>query len=216
MHLNGTAEIHRNLPKYLADTACKIEIQRCAQLIGKQDQYASAFGGINVFTFNSDGSTDVEDLMTDESLSEFLNESLALFYLGFGRPGSDILNEQSTNLRDKNKEFDAMMELKNLVPEMRLALKNKDSRHLGELLTRGWKLKASTSKSISSTHIEEAFKEALELGALGGKVVGAGGGGFILLALEQSKRQEFISKFSRYRNLPFSISKAGAEIIYSD
>ncbi len=215
IHLNGAAKIHRNLPKYLADTACKIEIQRCAQQIGKQDQYASAFGGLNVFTFNSDGSTEVENLITDESLLEFLNGSLALFYLGFGRPGSEILNEQSKNLRDKNDEFKAMTELKNLVPEMRLALRNKDSKHLGELLTRGWKLKASTSNSISSAHIEDAFKEAMALGALGGKVVGAGGGGFILLALEQSKRQEFINKFSNYRNLPFSISKAGAEIIYS-
>ncbi len=216
LHLNGTATTHQKTSEYLAETACKIEIQRCGQLIGKQDQYASAFGGLNVITFNSDGSTKVESLLTDDSMVDFLNGSLALFYLGFGRPGSEILNEQSRNLKEKKDEFKAMKELRNLVPEMLIALSNKDSRHLGELLTKGWKLKASTSNSISSPQIEQAFEEAMNLGALGGKVVGAGGGGFILLALEQKKREEFIRSFSKYRNLPFSISRSGAEIIYSD
>ena len=215
-HLSGMSRSCSDIPKYLADTACKIEIERCGQLIGKQDQFASAYGGVNQIKFNPDGSTEVESLLTDGSLENFLNESLALFYLGFGRPGTEILNEQSAKLKNKANEFQSMLELKNLVPEMRIALTNKDHNYLGHLLTKGWQLKASTSASISSPHIETAFSEALELGALGGKVVGAGGGGFFLLALEPEKRELFIKNFSKYRNLPFRISRTGAEIIYSD
>ncbi len=215
-HLNGKSQSCSDMPKYLANTACKIEIERCGQLIGKQDQFASAYGGVNQIKFNSDGSTEVESLLTDDSLENFLNQCLALFYLGFGRPGSDILNDQSSNLKNKATEFQSMLELKNLVPEMRMALANKDHIHLGQLLTKGWHLKASTSASISSPQIENAFSEALELGALGGKVVGAGGGGFFLLALEPEKRASFIKNFTRYRHLPFRISRTGAEIIYSD
>ena len=215
-HLNGISDSFSDYPKYLADTACKIEIQRCGQMIGKQDQFASAYGGINLIKFHTDGSTEVENLLNDENLEDFLNKSLALFYLGFGRPGSEILNEQSTKLKNKENEFNSIRDLRNLVPEMRAALNNKDHNSLGHLLTQGWQLKASTSSSISSPEIEVAFREALELGALGGKVVGAGGGGFFLLALEPGKREEFIKNFSKYRNLPFKISKSGAEIIYSD
>jgi D-glycero-alpha-D-manno-heptose-7-phosphate kinase len=215
-HLNGMYSSCSDIPKYLADTACKIEIERCGQLIGKQDQFASAYGGVNHIKFNPDGSTEVESLLGDESLTDFLNESLALFYLGFGRPGSEILNEQSTKLKNKTNEFQSMLELRNLVPEMKIALTRRDRNYLGHLLTRGWQLKASTSSSISSPQIDRAFSEALELGALGGKVVGAGGGGFFLLALEPQKREAFIDNFSKYRNLPFGISRTGAEIIYSD
>jgi D-glycero-alpha-D-manno-heptose-7-phosphate kinase len=215
-HLNGMARSSVDIPKYLADTACKIEIERCGQSIGKQDQFASAYGGVNHIKFNPDGSTEVESLLTEDSLEDFLNESLALFYLGFGRPGSGILNEQSAKLKNRATEFQSMLELKNLVPEMRIALINKDLNYLGHLLTRGWKLKSSTSSSISSPQIDTAFNEALELGALGGKVVGAGGGGFFLLALEPQKREAFIKNFSKYRNLPFRISRTGAEIIYCD
>ncbi len=215
-HLNGMSASFADIPKYLADTACKIEIERCGQLIGKQDQFASAYGGINQIRFNPDGSTEVESLLAEQSLEDFLNESLALFYLGFGRPGSEILNDQSAKLKNKAIEFKSMQELRNLVPQMRIALNNKDHYYLGHLLTRGWQLKASTSSSISSPQIDAAFIEALELGALGGKVVGAGGGGFFLLALEPQKRDAFIKNFTKYRNLPFRISRAGAEIIYSD
>lgn len=215
-HINGMSRSCSDLPRYLAETACKIEIERCGQLIGKQDQFASAYGGLNQIKFNPDGSTDVESLLVDDELENFLNQSLALFYLGFGRPGSEILNEQSAKLKDKENEFLAMQQLKNLVPEMRIAITNKDPNHLGHLLTMGWQLKASTSNSISSPQIEAAFVEAMELGALGGKVVGAGGGGFFLLALQPQTRDEFIKNFSKYRNLPFRISRSGAKIIYSD
>jgi D-glycero-alpha-D-manno-heptose-7-phosphate kinase len=215
-HLNGSYGSCSDIPRYLAEKACKIEIERCGQLIGKQDQFASAYGGVNHIKFKADGSTEVESLLGDDSLTDFLNESLALFYLGFGRPGSEILNEQSTKLKNNANEFQSMLELKNLVPEMKIALSSRDRTYMGHLLTRGWQLKASTSSSISTPQIERAFNEALELGALGGKVVGAGGGGFFLLALEPQKREAFIDSFSEYRNLPFKVSQTGAEIIYSD
>ena len=105
LKMQGTKNDRYLDPKFLAESACKIEIERCEQKIGKQDQYASAFGGINLIDFNSDGTTTVESLSSNPGLEDFINSNLSLFYLGFGRPGSEILNQQSSNVQTKESAF---------------------------------------------------------------------------------------------------------------
>ena len=215
LKMQGTKNDRYLDPKFLAESACKIEIERCEQKIGKQDQYASAFGGINLIDFNSDGTTTVESLSSNPGLEDFINSNLSLFYLGFGRPGSEILNQQSSNVQTKESAFRSISMIKELVPAMMSALKAKDCKAVGELLSKGWELKASTSESITSIEINSALEKSKQLGAYGGKVVGAGGGGFVLLALEPKIKEEFIQKYSDYRHLPFKVSPKGAEIIFN-
>jgi D-glycero-alpha-D-manno-heptose-7-phosphate kinase len=216
LEIQGQNNYKNDKQEFLAASACRIEIERCGQQIGKQDQYASAYGGVNLINFYKDGTTHVESLLSDPGIEEFINSNLALFYLGFGRPASEILNEQSMNLRKQENTYNMISKIKELVPEMRAALQIRDCKSVGEILTRGWELKASTSESITSTEIERALTKAISHGAHGGKVVGAGGGGFILVAVEPDKREDLISNFVEFRHLPFKVSSKGSEIIYQD
>ena len=211
--INPENEHLTNSSKFLAETACKIEINRCKQQIGKQDQFASAYGGLNIIEFFPNEAVEVSEISNQKSLKPFLNSSLLLFYLGFGRPSSELLKAQSNQIARKKSEFNAIRTIQEIVPAMEESIRNLDSRAVGELLTQSWKLKSSTSKNISSPLIERALKSAINLGAYGGKVIGAGGGGFILLSVDPNHRNEFIKAFP-FRQLPFEISDTGAEIIH--
>jgi D-glycero-alpha-D-manno-heptose-7-phosphate kinase len=201
--------------EFLAQTACTIEIERCRDPIGKQDQYASAFGGINYFRFNQDESVDVQPIKDTET-TNFLEQTLLLYYLGSGRNSSSILFNQDKLMKSKQSAIDSVTFIRDLVPPMMKAVYDQNPIQMSTILNDSWIHKKSLEKQISSPEIDQILDTAIEAGALGGKVVGAGGGGFLLLVVDPAFRNQFVSNFSILRQLTFSISSSGAEIVYSD
>ena len=201
--------------EFLAQTACTIEIEQCLEPIGKQDQYASALGGINYFRFNQDDSVDVQPIK-DTDTTNFLEQTLLLYYLGSGRNSSSILMNQDEFMRSKRSAIEAVSYMRDLVPPMMNAVSDQDPFEMATILRDSWMHKKSLEKHISSPEIDLILDQAIKAGALAGKVVGAGGGGFLLIVVEPAYRDQFVTNFKILRKLTFSISSSGAEIVYSD
>lgn len=201
-------------PHELAEIACEVEIGRCQEPIGKQDQFAAAYGGINVIRFHSDEKVEVESL-TSKNLTRFLESTLMLFDLGFGRKASDILVRQSEAMHQAE-TFERVLSLRNLVEPMVNAITGEDHIELGKILHESWIKKRELASGISNQEIEEIYSFAIKCGALAGKVVGAGGGGFLLLAVEPGRKADFRQRFNRSRELVFQVSDKGSEVVFSD
>jgi D-glycero-alpha-D-manno-heptose-7-phosphate kinase len=215
LHLLSTFKGQDLTASDLAKTACKVEIEMCGDPIGKQDQYASAFGGINRFRFNEDDS--VEKIHTDlDSKKDFLNESLLLYHTGVGRFASSILAEQRTSIERDAQVFQNVRNIRNRVSDMQTCLVKEDSKSLGSLLSESWEDKKKLASGISNSIIDQLLESAVKAGALGGKLVGAGGGGFLLLCIEPGNRSKFQKSFSGLRNLPFQVENEGSKIVYDD
>lgn len=200
----------------IASLACKIEIEMCEDPIGKQDQFASAYGGINRFKFLSDGSVTVNQNSNLSSKVEFLNNSLLLYYTGSGRAATAILQEQSLAMLPGSEPFKAVSRIRDKVEEMQSYVLEENAIGVGQLLDQSWNDKKTLSSGISNHLFEGMLAKAKEFGALGGKLVGAGGGGFLLLCVPPEKRSRFIDQFDSLRLLPFKVSTQGVETVYSD
>jgi D-glycero-alpha-D-manno-heptose-7-phosphate kinase len=202
--------------KEIAEIACEIEIGMCNDPIGKQDQFASAIGGVNRFRFNSDNTVTISDSEMLNSKIDFLNKSFLLYYTGKGRLSKAILEEQSAGMLSGSNTYDAVVQIRDTVQPMEDCIKSEDIIGIGEILGKSWNYKRSLSPSISNSNIDHLIVEARKLGALAGKLVGAGGGGFLLLCVPYERRDYFKDKFNILRNLPFNISNNGVEVVYSD
>lgn len=200
-------------PLELAELACEVEIIRCKEPIGKQDQFAAAFGGINVFDFHGDGSVGVQRLYSSK-VAKFLESTLMLFDLGFGRRASDILLQQGKAM-DQSDSFQRVSEIQKLVNPMVRAILELDYKKMAQLLDESWRQKTGIAHGISTLEIDEIIEFAKSCGALAGKVVGAGGGGFILLAVDPDNRESFRQKFTLLRELHFGVSAVGSTIVYA-
>ncbi|MCX6667011.1 MAG: hypothetical protein NTV74_02045 [Euryarchaeota archaeon] len=179
--------------RQLAEEACKIEIEILKEPIGKQDQYISAFGGLTSFTFAKDGSVTVEPVHMNEEVREELENNIFLFYTGITRHASDILkkqNEKSKN--DDAKTVETLHEIKRIGLETKKALEKGDIDKLGEFLDIHWETKKQLSKDISNTFIDDCYDLAKGNGALGGKIMGAGGGGFFMFYHNGSNSEKSI------------------------
>jgi D-glycero-alpha-D-manno-heptose-7-phosphate kinase len=201
-------------PAYLARMACEIEIARCQEPIGKQDQYAAAFGGISSFRFHENEDVTVTSL-SDDSTSKFLESALMLFDLGFGRKASEILARQSVAMSQES-SFGRVRALRDLVKPMCDAISSKDYKVMADVLAESWELKREVATGITNTEIQEIHDRALASGALAGKVVGAGGGGFLLLVVNPEDRARFKKNFDPLRELEFQVSQAGSTIVFND
>jgi D-glycero-alpha-D-manno-heptose-7-phosphate kinase len=201
-------------PQQLAETACEIEIDRCGEPIGKQDQFAAAFGGINLMQFRPNNEVEVESIYSADR-SSFLDSSLLLFDLGFGRRAKDILYEQSKAMENTH-SFERVVQLREWVSPMADAIMRTDFFNLAEILHNSWQQKRELTPTISNGQIEEILELAVRCGASAGKVVGAGGGGFLLLAVEPDRRSSFRQKFNFLRELKFHVSPHGSQIVFSD
>jgi|688.fasta_scaffold30805_5 D-glycero-alpha-D-manno-heptose-7-phosphate kinase len=202
-------------PLYLAKTASEIEIIKCNEPIGKQDQFATSFGGINHFIFNPN-----EDVLIErhfnKNISSFLENSILLFYLGSGRESSQILKAQNDAMVKNSTEFNSVKKISDKVPEMISAVKNMDIFKVSDLINESWENKKNLNKKISNDLIENAIMHAKFNGALAAKVLGAGGGGFLMVTVEQHKRNSFLKNFCEFKNLSFKISEFGAQVVYDD
>jgi D-glycero-alpha-D-manno-heptose-7-phosphate kinase len=194
---------------------CEVEINLCAEPIGKQDQYATVFGGLNHFTFHSDNLVSVNQLSNESELLDFLSRNLLLVYLGFGRSASEILRSQNRALVENHDVVKSTELLRDLVPEMLSTIMSGDSSKLGMLLDYSWRLKSSLSRGISNAMIDDIYGLALNSGSLGGKILGAGGGGFLLSVVPPEKREEFRVSMSKFSILEFKVETQGTHTVYT-
>ena len=198
-------------PDVLAEKACRIEIEKVKSPIGKQDQYIAAFGGLNVINFNSDGKIEVEPVYLSPKTKDDFQNHLLLFYTGIQRSSGPILLEQRENI---NKKFEFLKKLSDLVPPFRNFLKLGDFQKMGEILHQNWLMKKELSSGISNPQIEEMYQAALAEGAFGGKVLGAGGGGFLLVMAPPENQSRIKEALKQYRLTPFRFSEAGSKIVF--
>jgi D-glycero-alpha-D-manno-heptose-7-phosphate kinase len=197
----------------LAVDACDIEINKLREPIGKQDQYAAAFGGLNVFKFNSSGDVNVEPVHLPKDIYKQLQNNLIMFYTGTQRNASQILAEQKYNLAVKEKRT-LLQEMVGLVWELRDMLYKGNLREFGKILHKNWLLKQRLAAQISTCHIDAIYETALRNGASGGKILGAGGGGFVLFYCEHEQQQRLRAALSHLREMKFKFDNEGSKLIY--
>lgn len=203
----------------IAEAACKVEIDLIKEPIGKQDQYASAFGGFNIFQFNSDETVDVDPILLDYKTRIDLENRMLVFFTGITRQASSVLSEQKSNTGSKMDTLKAMV---NLVDIFKENLLEGEFETLGKLLHENWLKKKALASKISSSVIDQLYDTGIENGAWGGKVLGAGGGGCILFLapLDRGKqiRQKIRDKaknlkLADFKEMPIKFVQSGVEII---
>jgi D-glycero-alpha-D-manno-heptose-7-phosphate kinase len=202
---------------YYAEKACNLEINLCGNNIGKQDQYAASFGGLREYTFYEDGSVTNSKITVSRDMEYFLNNNIVSIYVGGTRSASEILEKKSAELkRDKNK-VRVLREMVSLVGDFVGALKNDNFSEIGRLLNYNWELKSSLSNDISNDFINSIYDTALKAGASGGKLLGAGGGGFMVFVVDDiGMRKRLVDALSKYQLVDFKITGSGSKIIYGD
>ncbi len=197
----------------LAEEACNLEINILKEDIGYQDQYAAAYGDLNYIEFKKTGETIVEPLPIEKEMKKKMSDNLLLFYLGGTRNASKIIHSYSNNtsslLQKKEKLCELTLKLKD-------ELKKGNVEYLGKNLYEGWKIKKSFSQSVSNEEIDEAYETALDNGAVGGKLLGAGGSGFLLIYANPSEHKAIKTAMSRYPETSFDFESEGSSIIYND
>jgi len=198
--------------KNVAEQACKIEIDTLGKPIGKQDQYAAAFGGLNYIRFNTDGSVDVEPVPAKPETMHELSGRLMLLYTDQQRDANGILQRQSEGTKDRMPILRAM---RDLAHEMRLALGGGGGLdEFARLLHEGWELKRSLGFGISMERVDAWYEQARKLGAQGGKLLGAGGGGFLLLMAPPERHNLIRDALGHPRELTLGIDRRGGRIIF--
>jgi len=195
----------------LAREACEIEIDKLKRPIGIQDQYIVSLGGFRSFVFHRDGRISHQKLNLSDHDLETLNSRLILFYLNRTRKSSSVLEEQKNNMK-RNKE--ALKLLRNYALRLASELPVGDLDLIGEMMDRGWREKKKLASRVTDPEIDSIYHRALEAGALGGKVTGAGGGGFLLLYVQNSKRADLIKALSDLKELPFVLESEGSRVIF--
>jgi len=197
--------------KKLAEEACEIEINKLKEPIGKQDQYAAAFGGLNVIMFDSSGVVTVEPIHLKKKTYKTLQKNLVMFYTGDKRKTSKILSEMKINIEQK--KFESTKKMVELVWEMRDALHNGNMEDFGKILHKNWLLKRQLASSITNKKINLLYDNGIRNGASGGKLLGAGGGGFLLFYCDEDK-QDKLRRAMNLRELKFKLENEGSKLIY--
>ncbi len=200
----------------LAAAAAHLELDVLGEPIGRQDHYAAAFGGLNLIEFHAQGQVKVEPItLPRERLAE-LEQRLLMFYLGGRRDTRSVLDDQVRELATNESKMAATSRMVELVYEMRDALYANDLNAFGGLLHRNWELKRGLSKEISNPEIDAAYERARSAGARGGKLLGAGGSGFLLLHCEPGEQSELRRALADLDELPFRFDHSGSRIIFTD
>jgi D-glycero-alpha-D-manno-heptose-7-phosphate kinase len=198
----------------LAREAIHVEQDRLKEMVGSQDQILAAYGGFNQIDFLTNGEFSVRPIILPAKRMRELSSHLMLFYTGIKRTASDIASSFVHNLQEKEKHLKMM---RTLVDDAVLLLSSrKDIREFGRLMDQNWKLKRRLSAKISNPMVEECYTRALSAGALGGKLTGAGGGGFLLLFVPPSKRAAVRAKLDDLIHVPFNFEFSGSQIIFYD
>ncbi len=196
----------------LAEEASHIEISVLGKPIGRQDQYAAAFGGFNLFEFLARGEgVRVEAIVCPPRTLERLHRMLMLFYTGRQRTAADVLSRQRTAVQD-GRATSALTQMRDLAYEMRDALTHGEADAVGPLLNRNWELKRMLANGVTDEQIDALYGRAMEAGASGGKLLGAGGGGFLLVAAPEDRQPAIRAALSDLRESPFRFAARGTQI----
>lgn len=199
----------------LATEACDLEIGRLGEPIGKQDQYAAAYGGINLIEFERHGGVTVQPLLLPPATLADLEGNLMLFYTGMQRDAREVLSKQVTALESDDVVVSRMEKMVSLAYEMRELLLRGDLDEFGLALHRGWEMKRSLSAEISTSMIDDLYEQARQAGALGGKLAGAGGGGFLLLYCPKDTQANVRKTLAALQYLEFRFDWGGARIAFA-
>ncbi len=212
--LNGL-HAHQNTfaaKEKLAEQACNIEIDRLGEPIGKQDQYASAMGGLNFIEFNPNGTVSVQPLLLDKDVVNILENNLMLFDTGIQRDAREVLGKQAEAVRTDPAKVESLKRMAANAYELRDMLLKGDCSGFGETLHANWQIKRSLIDEISSTAIDKLYQAAIDAGALGGKLSGAGGGGFLVLYCPAEKQDSVRRALDGHNELEFRFDWNGARI----
>ncbi|SDT85592.1 D-glycero-alpha-D-manno-heptose-7-phosphate kinase [Desulfobacula phenolica] len=195
----------------LAEQACEIEIDILKEPIGKQDQYAAAFGNINIIRFNRDESVNVIPVLLTENNKAKIEKTILLYYVGGQRRACDILREQQKNIISNNEKFEYLKGMFNQVEKCKDLIVDGQIKPLGALLHHGWKSKKKLASNISNSMIDQLYSDAKMHGSMGGKLLGAGGAGFLLLVHDDHDK---LSQKMSCMTLPLKIDQEGSKIIF--
>ncbi|MDR6862595.1 hypothetical protein [Phycicoccus sp. 3266] len=194
----------------LADRACAIEIDRCRKPIGKQDQYAAAYGGICDLHFGPGDRVVVDQLDLASPVRRQVQDELLLFYTGTTRKADNILGEQKANIGDR---ITQLVQLRELAAEASAGLREGDVDALGVALNKSWAAKRELASGVSNSQIDEAVESALAGGATGAKVTGAGGGGFLLVVCPLERQRAVRERLAAMKELPIKIDPFGSRVV---
>ena len=197
----------------LASQACEIEIDRCGEPIGKQDQYAAAYGGLNLIRFHPDDSVSVDPVICKLSLLQELEASTLVFFTGRTRSASAVLANQSAAMRTTDRRI-LMRRMVQLAFEMKEQLESGTLDHLGDLLDQNWRLKVQLTSGITDPQIDAWYASGMAHGALGGKLLGAGNGGFMMFYAPKERHAHITAALSDLEPVKFRFDRAGAQIVF--
>lgn len=197
----------------LAREACEIEINILGEPIGKQDQYAAAYGGLNIIHFHPNGDVRVEPLYLKYETYQQLQENLLMFYVGNQRKASDILTEQKRNA-SREEWFNILKSMVLLVSDLRTCLYTGRLEDFGRILHENWMLKQKLASQITNSEIDEVYRAGIKAGATGGKLLGAGGGGFMLFYCEKQHQSRLMEALNPLVKYDFTFEREGSKLIY--
>lgn len=198
----------------LGADSCHIEINICKEPIGKQDQYAAAYGGFNMIEFMPDDSVIVSPIICSKKTIKTIEESTLLFYTGITRSASTLLQQQSLDLNSDKKKHITMNRMVQLAYELKHELQLNNTSAFGEILHENWMLKKSLTHGISSAEIDDWYSRGLASGATGGKILGAGAGGFLMLTAPLDCHEEIKKNLAFLRPIEIGFESLGSRIIF--
>ncbi len=200
------------MPNVLAEEACRIEIEQLREPIGKQDQYIAAYGGFQFMQFHEDGRVQVEPVLCSNKVYRELDRRLLVFFTGITRSAREVLEKQS---RSAGTNLGTLAEMCHIARLMRdVVTAGRDLAEFGRLLDVAWRLKKSLEKSITKPAIDGIYQRGLDAGALGGKLLGAGAGGFLLFYCEPEHQDDLRGALSELDEVPFAFSPHGTRIVH--
>jgi D-glycero-alpha-D-manno-heptose-7-phosphate kinase len=197
----------------LASDACRIEIDILKKPIGKQDQFIAAYGGLRRIIFHPDETTEVVKVAPDPETERRLSESLMLFYTGIARKADTILTAQKRNIPDQMRN---LINMKQQVAEIEECLLQSNLNKFGRVLNSGWAMKKQLAQGISSRELDAMYERALDAGAAGGKVAGAGGGGFLMLICSPDRQSSVRKVLIGLRELHVALERDGTKVIFNN
>jgi D-glycero-alpha-D-manno-heptose-7-phosphate kinase len=195
----------------LAQEACSIEIEILGHPIGKQDQYAAAYGGLNFIRFNDDESVNVTPIIMKPEVKQKLSRKLLFFYTGLGSRSDIILTEQRKNTETN---LTTLRRIVQLAEDLRDALHGGDLTQFGRILHEGWQYKRKLASNVTNALIDSYYETAIAAGALGGKLLGSGGGGFLCFYCDEERQDKVKQALSNLRTVDFCFEPEGSRIIY--
>ena len=198
----------------LANEACTIEIERCGEPIGKQDQYAAAYGGFRFIEFNADDSVSVESILCQRDTLSKLQENIIVFYTGISRSASAILKNQQEVVASSEAKQKVLQRMVQLARNLKAELEKNNITAFGEIIHEGWELKRSITSEISNTEIDAWYAAARKAGAIGGKLLGAGSGGFLMFYAMREHHEKIEAALRDLRRIPIRFEPQGSRIIF--